>query len=158
MVNHFKVVLYSSIKEMPVDLAKKFQRQLLQDLGIGNTIEDVDDHLARLMQYVSQDKKTETIEELKNLRFNLFTQLSEWSFKSLAFGCLIQSVNDQPVLDYSEDGLQVLISKLSEVGLTVSMVEEELEDIKKKLIRNGNYIFPTSSDPIPTTLNELGNT
>ncbi len=59
------IALYSSIKELPIELSKKFNSYLMQDAGIGNTIEDVDDHLARLYMFVNGDKKMEAIEELK---------------------------------------------------------------------------------------------
>lgn len=156
-VNGTQVILYSSIKELPVDLAKKFQRQLLQDLGIGNTIEDVDDHLGRLMEFVKADKKDEAIEEIKNLRYNLFTQLSEWDYRSLGFACLVHSLGGQVLTDYSDEGLAEITSRLSAAGLTTAMVQDVLEDVKKNLIKNGKYIFPTSSDQILTTLTGSAN-
>src|SRR6478752_785501 len=91
------ITLYSSIKELPIELSKKFNNYLLQDAGIGNTIESVDDHLARLMVFVGEGKKEETLEELKNLRYNLFTMISEWDYESLSFGCMVKAINGEPV-------------------------------------------------------------
>lgn len=147
--NHTKISLYTSIKELPIETSKKFQHYLLQDVGIGNTIEEVDEHLSRLMEFLRSDKKDDAVEETKNLRFNLFSMLSEWHFKSLSFACLIRDVNGEPVKDYSPEGLNKLIEKLSEAGLSNSMVEDALEEVKKNLIRNGNSIFLNSLEKTP---------
>jgi len=42
--------LYSSIKELPISLSKQMSSYLLQDTGIGSSITDVDDHLAKLIK------------------------------------------------------------------------------------------------------------
>lgn len=132
------IKVYSSIKELPIELSKKFNAYLLQDAGIGNTIADVDDHLARLMVFVQSDKKNEAIEEAKNLRYNLFSMVSNWNYKSIAFGCLVYSINDEVVIDHSSEGIGKLIEHLSTKGLTVGMLEETLTEVKKNLIPNEN--------------------
>jgi hypothetical protein len=142
------IALYSSIKELPIELSKKFNNYLLQDAGIGNTIEDVDDHLARLYVFINSDKKNEAIEELKNLRFNLFSMLSHWDYKSVSFGCLIKSVNGEPVTDHSSEGITALIDRLSKEGLTGNMIQPVLEDIKKNLIPNVDFTSLSSSQAI----------
>jgi hypothetical protein len=130
-INEHTVQLYSSIKELPIVLSKRMSTYLLQDTGIGSSMNDVDDHLARLRIFVSNDRKTEALEELKNLRFNLFSMLSGLNYQSLAFGCLIASVDGQPVTDYSSEGIAALVDK---IGITQGDVEEYLDEIKKNWI------------------------
>lgn len=142
------IALYSSIKELPIELSKKFNNYLLQDAGIGNTIEDVDDHLGRLYAFVNGDKKIEAIEELKNLRFNLFSMISQWDYECLSFGCLIKTVNNDPVTDYSSEGIVILMAKLSDEGLTGEMVQSVIDDVKKNLIPSGDYISQSSLEAI----------
>ncbi len=142
------IAMYSSIKELPIELSKKFNYYLLQDAGIGNTIEDVDDHLARLYVFINSDKKNEAIEELKNLRFNLFSMISNWDYKSISFGCLIKSVNGEPVTDHSSEGITALIDRLSKEGLTGIMSQPVLEEVKKNLIPNVDFTSLSSSQAI----------
>jgi hypothetical protein len=130
------ITLYSSIKELPIELSKKFNNYLLQDAGIGNTIESVDDHLARLMVFLSEDKRPEALEEVKNLRYNLFSMMSQWNYECLSFGCLIKSVNGDPVTDYSSEGITVLMARLSDEGLNNEKVQAVIEEVKKNLIPN----------------------
>lgn len=143
-VGDSKVKLYSSIKELPIDLSKKMQSYSLQDAGIGSTIQDVDDHLARLLAFVSADKKEDTLKEIANLRLNLFSGIMELSYDTSAMACLIHSVDDVKVDDYSAVGIKERISRLSALGLTQGMVDEILSDVKKNLIQNENYTSLTS--------------
>lgn len=133
------ITLYSSIKELPIELSKKFNNYLLQDAGIGNTIESVDDHLARLMVFVGEGKKDETLEELKNLRYNLFTMISQWDYESLSFGCMVKSINGEPVTDYSSEGITAMMARLSDEGLNNEKVQSVIDEVKKNLIPNVNF-------------------
>lgn len=142
------ITLYSSIKELPIEISKKFNNYLLQDAGIGNTIESVDDHLARLMVFVSEGKKEELLEEVKNLRYNLFSMISEWDYESLSFGCLVKSVNGDPVADYSSEGIIALMARLSDEGLNNEKVQSVIDEVKKNLIPNVSYISQSSLEPI----------
>jgi hypothetical protein len=138
------ITLYSSIKELPIELSKKFNSYLLQDCGIGNTVESVDDHLARLMVYVSEGKKDEMLEELKNLRYNLFSMIGNWDYESMSFGCLVKSVNGDPVTDYSSEGIITLMARLSDDGLNNETVQTVLDEVKKNLLPNASFTSPSS--------------
>jgi hypothetical protein len=142
------ITLYSTIKELPIENSKKFNNYLLQDAGIGNTIEDVDDHLARLMVFLSEKKTPEALEEVKNLRYNLFSMISNWDYESMSFACLIKDVNGEPVTDYSSEGIITLMARLSEQGLNNEKVADVIEEVKKNLIPNVSYISPSSLQPI----------
>lgn len=145
-VDNSTITLYASIRELPVAISKKFSSYLLQDLGIGNSVEDMDNHLSKIMSFIQNDKKEDAMEEAKNLRYNLFSMLSEWDYKSLSFACLIFSVNGERRSDYTLEGLNNLLDELSEIGLTNDHVYPVLEEVKKNLIPKGVY----------TSLNTLG--
>lgn len=135
------IKMYNSIKELPIDLSKRMQSYLLQDTGIGATVQDVDNHLARLTTFLANDKKAEAIEETHNLRLALFSGIMEMRFDAPAFGCLIHSVNGERLQDYSATGLQELMAHLSAAGLTSGTMEEIIDDVKKNLIQNENFTF-----------------
>jgi hypothetical protein len=143
-INKTKVLFYSSIKELPIDLSKKMQNYLLQAVGIGSTIQDIDDHLSRASAFLTADKKDECIEELKNLRFAMFSALNEIRYDSLAFGCMIHSIDGKPV-DYSQEGLTNAIAYLSKKGMTDEKVGQILDEVKKNLKLSEDYISRTSS-------------
>lgn len=138
-IGNRNIQFFTSIKELPIDQSKKFNAYLLQDAGIGNTIEDVDIHLEKVITLLAQDKKPDAVEELKNMRFNLFSMLSQLDYKSLAFGCLIKGLED-----YGTESIAKTINELSAEGLSVGMVQDILEEVKKKWTQNGQFTFPNS--------------
>jgi hypothetical protein len=143
-INKTKVQLYSSIKELPIDQSKKMQAYLLQQMGIGSGVQDIDDRLERMTTFLSADKKAEAVEELKNLRFAIFSTVQEVRYDSLAFACLLHSIDGERVQDYSSDGLTAMITRLSGEGLSNEKVEDILAEVKKNLTPNENYIFQNS--------------
>ncbi len=144
-INGKEVEVYGSIKELPIAISKRFHHYLLQDVGIGTSIESIDDHLNRLRIFQDSDKKAEATEELSNLRYSLFSMLSEIDFRSLSFACLIHAVDGKVVSDHTPEGLSKLIEELNPTGLEV---EEHLQEVKKNLIPN---VATTSQSSFPTT-------
>lgn len=145
-LNKTRVQFYSSIKELPIDLSKKMQGYLLQHIGIGSTVSDIDDHLERLTTLIKSetDRKTEITQELKNMRYAMFSAVSEISYDAPAFACLVHSINGKKIEDYSLDGLNKITSYLSKKGLTVELVSDILQEVKKNWIPNANFTFQTS--------------
>ncbi len=129
-----KIRLYSSIKEMPVKVFNIFQGYMIQESGIGSTMDSVNDHFEKLDTFLSSGKIEDAIVERENLHYNIYSALEGISYKSLAFGCFIHSVDNEILSDYSMESLQEMLDRLSDRGLTIGMVEEQLDQIKKKLI------------------------
>ncbi len=143
VIDDKEVVYYSSVKELPIVVAKEFGAYLLQDVGIGNTIQDIDDHLEKAIAFLQADNKDAAVEEMKNLRLGLFSQLSGLDYTALSFLCLVKSVDGMEVTDRSVEGLQKLMEKLP--GLTGGRIRELLDQVKKNLIRNDTFTFQNSS-------------
>jgi hypothetical protein len=150
------LTLYGSIKELPIGLSKKFGAYLLQDAGIGSSMEDVDDHLGRLMKYLSLNRTQDALEEAKNLRYNIFSMLVGTDYRSMSLLCLVAKVNGEPWDDYSPEGLNSLLDKIKQYP--VGTLEKVLEEVKKNLIPNANYIFQNTSGMTSTISKKSGNT
>ena len=131
-----KVKLYSSIKEMPVKVFNIFQGYMIQESGIGSTMDSVNDHFEKLDTFLSSGKIEDAIVERENLHYNIYSALEGISHKSLAFGCFIHSIDEVLLSDYSTENINDILNRLSDKGLTIGMVEEQLDQIKKKLISN----------------------
>lgn len=126
-------VFYASIKEMPIRLHNMVGRYILQDMGIGCDMTAIDERFSKLDTLLSAGKIEEALQERENQRFAFYTMIQGVSFKSLAFGCHLFSINGDRITDYSEENLQELTS-----GLTISLndVEEILADLKKNFKLN----------------------
>lgn len=131
------VALYQSPLELPARRHLEYQCRLVQDAGIGSTMTAVAAHFDRLSRLLAAGKTTEASDELANLHYNLNFALEKFSPQHLAFACLVAQVDDKPVdFDPSEEGLQALVARLSDYGLTQGHVEAELETVKKNSILN----------------------
>lgn len=131
-----KFIIQESIKELPIDRYSEFQKYIIQDAGIGSTIEDVYKHSEKIDVFLSTDKIQEAINERANQHFNFFFMLNKINIRHLSFAVLVDSINDQPILDYSETNLLKVCERIGKLGLTHEGLCSILEDVKKKLIPN----------------------
>ncbi len=129
-----KFKISDSIKELPIDRFTEFQKYILQDSGIGSTIEDVYRHSERLDAFLSSAKISEAVAERVNQHYNFFFMLNKVNITHFSFAVFVDSINDQPIEDYSEGGLKIVCEKLAKVKLRRGELEDILEDVKKKLI------------------------
>ncbi len=144
--------LFGSIKELPIIRHKRMQHFLLQESGIGATVADFDNHLSKTVSLLQSQNYDEATNELTNLRYSFFSTLSELDFRSMAFACFINKIDDQPCDDISSEGLANTVKVMSDTSLTVEELESHWEVVKKKLIPNSEPISPDGSEMTLSTL------
>jgi hypothetical protein len=132
-VGGHELKLYASIKELPHRIGKKMNMAVIKEAGIGSSVADIDDHLARLREFVSKGHKEDALKEIKNMRLSMFSGVFGIDHKSQAFACLIHSIDGKPITDYSEENLIAIMEKLP---INSREIEYYLEDVKKNLIPN----------------------
>lgn len=130
-INGQQIVLYSSIKEMPIKLYNLTQRYILQDIGIGADMGAIDSHFMALDGFLASNKIDDAKKERENMRFAFYTMLEGVNYKSLTFGCHVFSVDGVHVTDRSEEAITKLLD-----GLTISY--EQAEDILAEVKKNFN--------------------
>ncbi len=118
---------------MPIKLSGLANRYLLQDAGIGSDMQAIDDHFKSLDAFLGGGKIEEAKQERENLRFAFYTMLQEVSYKALAFGCHIFSIDGVEVTDRSEEALTVMLDSLP---LSMTDLEEILTEVKKNFNTN----------------------
>lgn len=133
-INNITIELYSGIKELPIQRFKIFQNYLLQDSGIGNTMEDIDKHLANTIMFLGADKKTEAKEELTNVRYTFYSLLNGIDYKTKSFACLVKKIDGLEYADLSTEGLDNVVNKLEEIGATIEEIQSHWHQVKKNLI------------------------
>lgn len=127
------LMLYSSTKEMPIKLHNMSQRYLLLDMGIGSDMGAIDERFRSMDAYLSAGKIEEAKQERENLRFGFYTMIQQVSYKALAFGCHVFSINGTRVEDRSEEGLTAMLDPLE---ISMQDVEETLSEVKKNFNTN----------------------
>lgn len=132
-INNTEYKFYASAKEMPIKLYNQVQRFLLQDMGIGSTMEAIDERFAVLDSLLSAGKIEEAIQERENQRFAFYTMIQGVNYRSLAFACHIFSIGGERLKDYSEENLQDVTNDLN---ISVKEVDEIMADLKKNFALN----------------------
>lgn len=140
LINKKVVRVYDSIDEMPIVNFQKYNKYLLIDSGIGSDADDIDAHIIKIAKYIKSNNNKKALQELQNMRQNIYMVNSEISPEYLAFAALIHSVDGKKVDDLSDDGLKKLLSDLKEVKHSV--VIDFLLWLKKKVTSELETYFP----------------
>lgn len=130
IVNKKVVRVYDSIDEMPIVNFQKYNKYLLIDSGIGSDADDIDAHITRVAKFIKNNNAKKALQELQNMRQNMYMVNNEISPRYLAFAALIHSIDGEEVNDLSDDGLKNILARLKEIKH--SKIIDFLTWLKKK--------------------------
>jgi hypothetical protein len=131
-----QVLIHESSRELPINRFTDFQKFLIQEVGIGSTMGDVEKHFGALDQLIAGNKMEDAARERYNLHYNLHLAINRISIKHLSFLVHIHSINGHELTDFSESNLLYIGEELGKLGLTEALVSDTLSDIKKNSILN----------------------
>lgn len=140
LINKKIVRVYDSIDEMPIVNFQKYNKYLLIDSGIGSDADDIDAHIVKIAKFIKANNNKKALQELQNMRQNMYMVNSEISPKYLAFAALIHSIDGKEVNDLSDDGLKKLLQGLKDIKH--SKVIDFLLRLKKKVTSELETYFP----------------
>lgn len=140
LINKKIVRVYDSIDEMPIINFQKYNKYLLIDSGIGSDADDIDAHIVKIAKFIKANNNKKALQELQNMRQNMYMVNNEISPKYLAFAALIHSIDGKEVNDLSDDGLKKLLQDLKDVKH--SKVIDFLLWLKKKVTSELETYFP----------------
>lgn len=140
LINKKIVRVYDSIDEMPIINFQKYNKYLLIDSGIGSDADDIDAHIVKIAKYIKSNNNKKALQELQNMRQNIYMVNNEISPKYLAFAALIHSIDGKEVNDLSDDSLKKLLQDLKDIKH--SKVIDFLLWLKKKVTSELETYFP----------------
>ena len=140
LINKKIVRVYDSIDEMPIVNFQKYNKYLLIDSGIGSDADDIDAHIVKIAKFIKANNNKKALQELQNMRQNMYMVNNEISPKYLAFAALIHSIDGKEVNDLSDDGLKKLLQDLKDIKH--SKVIDFLLLLKKKVTSELETYFP----------------
>lgn len=136
------LVMYESIKELPVTNTHELNKLSFYDLNVGSTPSDYNKHHSKIFNFISSNNIQEAIEEYKNSYrcfYNAINNIGTWSYSFVPY---IYSIDGKEYdLNGSMKDYKETIYKLSKAGLTTDVCESTIDELKKKLITNWNPIF-----------------
>ena len=128
------VELYDSIENLPIYLFSKMQKYQMIESGIGSNIGEFDKHFESAIEFLKHDKKDKAIKELANIRHLFYHSLNEVDPSHLSFCCMVYSIDGKIIKDYSEESLEKIRKRLSDIGMTQKLLAEQV--VKKKFMTN----------------------
>ncbi len=140
IINKKIVRVYDSIDEMPIINFQKYNKYLLIDSGIGSDADDIDSHIVKIAKFMKSGNNKKALQELQNMRQNLYMINSEISPKYLAFAALIHDIDGKEVTDLSDDNLKLILAELNEVKH--SALVDFMARLKKKVTTELEMYFP----------------
>jgi hypothetical protein len=130
-----KLMVYTDIDQLPAERFSKLNKYWMLHDELGSSFQDIDTiHITRIALSLSDPEKAKKV--LDNLRVLIHNIINEVNPESLAFACLIHSVNGVEVTDLSDENLKRLIKELSDKGLTVEVLKKKQKRSEKEFIAN----------------------
>lgn len=139
LVNGKVLKVYDSIDELPIVNFQKYNKYLLIDAGIGSDVDSIDEHISRIAKLVRVDT-AKAMQELQNMRQNMYMITSEISPKYMAFAALIYSIDGRVVSDLSDENLKSILNELRAVKHY--WIIDFLAGFKKKVETELDLYFP----------------
>ena len=121
-----KVSLYTDIDQLPAERFSKVNKYWMLHDELGSSFEDIDKiHISRLALAIGDPDKLRKV--LDNMRVLIHNVINEINPESLAFACLIHSIDGVEIKDLSDENLRKTISFLSDNGLTYDVLKKKIE-------------------------------
>lgn len=131
VVGGHKVELYGSIDEMPMANYHKFNKFLMFESGLAPDAHGVIGHLSKMNELLAAEEYDKLRTELQNTYQSVYFIMEELSPVSMAFACMVHSIDGDIVNDLSDDNLKLLSYKLNRERAKV--LRSKVEELKKKL-------------------------
>lgn len=121
-----KVLYYADIDQLPAERFSKVNKFWMLHDELGSSFEDIDKiHISRLL--LSLDDKAKSLKVVDNLRVLIHNIINEVNPESMAFACLIHSIDGVEMTDLSDENLKRTINYLSERGLTIDVLKKKVK-------------------------------
>lgn len=140
LFNNKTIEVYDSIDDLPIVNFQKYNKYLLIDSGVGSDIDSIDEHVIKIAKLIKKGDSEKAMQELLNMRQNLYMINSEISPKYLAFAALIHKVDKEEVKDLSDDNLKEILAKINEIKH--NKILTFLAEFKKKIQEELETYYP----------------
>jgi hypothetical protein len=136
-----RLLLYTDIDQLSAERFSKINKYWMLDDELGNSFEDIDKiHITRIL--LSLDDKDKARRVVDNLRVLIHNIINEVNPESLAFMCLIHSIDGEELIDLSEDNLKAKLKLLSDRGLMYVELKKKTKEIREGIYAELESFFP----------------
>ena len=130
-----KLLVYTDIDQLPAERFSKVNKFWMLHDELGNSFEDIDRiHMTRLI--LSLDDKDKARRVIDNMRVLIYNIINEVNPESLAFACLVYSIDGVEITDLSDENLKRILKELSDKGLTADVLKKKSKKSEKEYMLN----------------------
>lgn len=140
-IGRLKLKLYNGIDELPAERYHKFNLYCLLASGIGSDVTALNNHITTIYQALQMKDFARLKTLFENYYMNLNYTIQGMDLNSMAFVCLIHSINGKEILDSSDENLMKISKEISKHEKR-SKYLNLFREIKKKLKMKSKYISP----------------
>ena len=127
-----EVIFYDSDKVLPYRRYQVYNKHLMISSQVGNSIGDFDKRQSRAIMYLNDDDKKSAGVELTNQRQCFWNALQCYDPIGMAGATMVYSIDGLVYEDYTEEGLNLILDKFEEIGLTMEQLFDTVTMLKKK--------------------------
>lgn len=149
--NGNKIIVYESLREIPIINYINFQRALCFDLHAGSDTSDIFHHYDKLAEFIKKGMNKQALEELNNIYVTAFQSINDINTRTRCFYYLIHSINEEHIVRIDDQKIDESLKVLSGYGLTIEHVDDIIEDVKKKLTPKHLLFFLNSQTTLLST-------
>lgn len=138
-LNGHKIEFYDDISELSVERFHQYSRYMLVASGVGDSIDDIDKHINKIMALLTRDVK-KAQQELLNLRQNIFLVARQRDIRHKAFMFLAKSVDGEDWKDFSDKGIEELYQIVN--GESLAKFDAAMRDVILEIDDQLQRYFP----------------
>ncbi len=127
------IELFDSIQDLPILRFQRFNKYQMIASEIGNTFEDYDARMQKIIQFLKKDMKNEAIQELENKRQCVFNAFNEFTPLGKSFATLVKRIDNVDYENFTPDSLDRCLQHLEKIGLDNKSAIDKLQELKKKI-------------------------
>lgn len=131
--------------ELTIDKFNQANEYSLLDSDVGNTPEAIIRHHQRMDAAINAKDWDQLTTVRKNMHMAYMAQASHYNFIGLQFAMHVKAENETMLWDYSIETLRDRLERWGKNGLTMQVVREAVEDVKKKSSENSASPSPSDS-------------
>lgn len=141
--NGHEILMYVSIQDLPIDRFQLYNRAVLMDAGIGSDLNDFDTRINDLDKLIQHAPNKARI-ELRNHQQLVHFVISNTSPRLNAFIALIKKIDGKELTDedMTDEGLKRVVDRLAKTRLSIGLVQEFLDNVKKNFENEFEVFFP----------------
>ena len=130
-----RLMIYTDIDQLPAERFSKVNKFWMLNDELGSSFEDIDRiHMTRLILSLNDmDKAKKVIDNMRVLIYNIINEVNP---ESLAFACLVYSIDGVEITDLSDENLKRILKELSDKGLTADVLKKKSKRSEKEYMLN----------------------